>query len=253
MLRLRKLGAEGEASERRLTADIEIVRLNEDGSSVLAPYGTLQFAPEGLDMPLPMIFDYDADGQHEAIVRYEVERRPVVDATTPLPVLPSVFTFKDGRVSAYERGPSLVGGGASVEQLDNDLRPDVADYGPFVGWLSKGCGVANCPERVTGPRFFSRAVADGSFDNRDPLAKAALQRACQKKPASVVAVLGPSANLKATASNVACARVWQVAPKTIVDELEARRDQLCGATEPCPAFTLLRSWAAATPPVTLEP
>ncbi len=79
MLRLRKLGAEGEASERRLTADIEIVRLNEDGSSVLAPYGTLQSAPEGLDMPLPMIFDYDGDGQHEAIVRYEVERRPVVD------------------------------------------------------------------------------------------------------------------------------------------------------------------------------
>lgn len=250
-LKLRALSAAGAGADRKLTADIEILRLNGDGSLVSAPYATLSFAPEGLEMPLPMMYDYDGDGMHEAIVRYEVNKRPAAETGTPLASSSALFTLKDGKVVAYERGPTLTAGSTSVEQLENDLRPDIADYGPFMGWLAKGCGVSNCPDRVTGPRFFWRAVADGSFDNHDASAQAALLRACQKKPENIVATQGASANLKSTALHVACARVWKVDSKTITDQLTASRDKLCGSSEPCSAFELLSQWANATPPATL--
>lgn len=250
-VKLRSLTAASAGADRKLTADLEIVRLNGDGSVVSAPYTTVSFAPEGLEMPLPMMYDYDGDGMHEAIVRYEVNKRPAAEVATPLASSASLFTLKDGKVVAYERGPTLTAGSTSVEQLENDLRPDIADYGPFIGWLAKGCGVANCPDRVTGPRFFWRAVADGSFGNHDASALAALERSCQKKPSTIVAVQGASANLKSTALHVACARVWQVDSKTITDELTAQRDKLCGGAEPCPTFELLSQWAIATPPATL--
>lgn len=251
-LKLRSLVATGAGADRKLTADVEVVRLNADGSQLSAPYATVSFAPEGLEMPLPMMYDYDGDGLHEAIVRYEVNKRPAAESASALGAWSSLFTLKDGKVVAYERGPKLAPGSASVEQLENDLRPDIADYGPFIGWLTKGCGVSNCPDRVAGPRFFWRAVADGSFDNQDASARAALQRSCQKKPATIVSTAGAAANLKTTALHVACARVWQVDSKLITDELTANRDKLCGSSEPCPAFELLSQWANATPPATLS-
>lgn len=247
-LRLRALTPSGEGADRKLSADIEVLRLSAEGNLTSTPYGMVSFAPEGLEMPLPMIFDYDGDGTHEAIVRYDINKRASSDGA-PLVPWASIFTMKDGKIVTY--GPTPPAGSLSVEQLDNDLRPDVAGYGPFLGWLAKGCGVSNCPDRVTGPRFFWRALPDGTFDQKDPVALAALQRACSQKPTGVVAVQGASANLKTTAMHVACARVWQVDSKTITDELTAQREKLCGGAEPCAAFDLLTQWANAAPPATL--
>ena len=242
------LSATGSDSTRNLSAQIGVVHLDPDGHQQHAALGTLDFAPGGLELPPRMVYDYDDDGEDELIFRYEVKRAAA--GRTPA-VVPGVFRFQKGEVVAYPSLHQLGPGSVSVEQLEFDMRPDVADYGPYVAWLDEHCGAKSCPGRITGPRFFARSLPDGSFSRTDPSALAALKRTCAQPPASVVIAQGKTVNVTRTASLVGCAKVWGVAEDTIVKELDEKRALLCGSDADCPLLATLRGWAARAAPAQL--
>jgi hypothetical protein len=246
---LDSLNASGEGSTRKLNAQLSAVHLDEQAHAARAPLAEFSFAPEGLSLPTPMIFDFDADGSHEMIVRYDLLALPE-GLTAPTNAPPTVFTFKSDKVAPFAVG-DLAAGGFSVEQLDSDMRPDVADYGPFVAWLPKTCGGAQCPKRISGPRFFLQATADGKFDRQGAAALAALKRACPSKPTNVVAAGAQGVNLETTAERVGCARAWQVDSASITQQLTDAKSKLCGAADTCPALSTLQSWASKIAPTTL--
>jgi hypothetical protein len=246
---LDSITASGSGSARSIGVKLSAVHLDEAGAKVTAPFAQLAFAPGGLAMPTPMIFDYDADGSHELIVRYELTGRPE-PMSGALAAPPGILTFRAGKVEPFAVG-AVTAGSFSVEQLDKDMRPDVADYGPFTAWLSKSCGAAKCPSRIQGPRFFLQSKSDGTFDRAGEGAKAALKRACAQKPTTVVVAGAQGVNVQSTAERVACARAWQVASAEIEKQLLEAKSKLCTTGDTCELLTTLQSWAAATAPTVL--
>ncbi len=239
------LRASGSGAARSLEAQLSAIHLDPDGSEQSTLLGTLEFAPGGLRVPPLMVYDYDDDGQHELIFRHEIQK--VAAGKTPA-ALPAVWSFVGGAVAAYGKLGPLGPGGASTEHLDHDMRPDLADFGPFVAWLGADCGARTCPARIVGPRFFAHSTPDGSFSRTDAAAVAALERACATAPASVVVAEGPSVNAARTATLIGCARAWGVGTEVITQELDAKRSALCGTEGDCPLLVTLRAWASAEPP-----
>jgi|GEM_PF-5849123 len=242
---LDELTASGSGATRSLAARLSVIHLDPDGRSKTAALGVLEFAPGGLQLAPLMVYDYDDDGQDEVIIRHEVNQ--VAPGKAPA-ALPAVWSLKGGAVVAYDRLGPLGPGGVSTEHLDHDMRPDLADYGPFVAWLGADCGARNCPSRLVGPRFFAHSAPDGSFSRTDAAAVAALERACAAAPASVVVAEGQSVNALHTATLLGCARAWGVGTDVITKELEAKRTAICGAENDCPLLVTLRAWASAEPP-----
>ncbi|HOU89948.1 MAG TPA: hypothetical protein PLU22_02830 [Polyangiaceae bacterium] len=242
---LDELTLSGSGAARTLAARLSVIHLDPDGSSKTAALGALEFAPGGLQLPPLMVYDYDDDGQDEVIIRHEVNK---VAAGKAPAALPAVWSFKGGAVVAYGKLGPLGPGGVSTEHLDYDMRPDLADFGPFVAWLGPDCGARTCPPRLVGPRFFAHSAPDGSFSRTDAAAVAALERACAAAPASVVVADGQSVNALRTATLLGCARSWGVSTEVITQELDAKRGALCGAASDCSLLATLRAWASAEPP-----
>ncbi|HWZ91905.1 MAG TPA: hypothetical protein VNW92_23740, partial [Polyangiaceae bacterium] len=240
-----KVGASGEAAERRLHAEIDVVRVSEHGEVQSASFASFEFAPGGLEVSPLQTYDYDDDGKDELIVSYELTALPA-GATAAHP--PNIWSFSDSGVAAYAKAPTLDPGGASIEQLEFDMRPDIGSYGPFAAWFGADCGLKQCPTRLTGPRFFFRSLPDGGFAQGDSAAKAALERACPKRPEAIVV----PTNVAQTAKNLVCARVLGVSSQTITLELTEKHAVLCGEATACPLGTTLEAWAKLTPPITLE-
>jgi len=245
---LQALSASGEGADRRVTATLEMVRVLESGADLRAPFGALEFAPGGLELPGLTIYDYDDDGRDEAVVSYELRARPPGALPPPLPV---VWSFSDQGVAPYAKAPALAPGSTGVEQLDSDMRPDLAELGPFSAWLGRDCGRRDCPLHLVGPRFFARSLPDGSFSRDDAVARIALAKACPKPPAGVAAFVGRGLGAAQMAKAVACARVHGSSTEAILEELHAEHATLCGPLESCTLLTTLEEWAKATPPATL--
>ncbi len=246
---LGRISGKGEGAERRIEAALDLVRVSERGARSSHALGSFVFPPGGFEIGRVQGYDFDDDGREEAIFSYELKAGPA----SVEPALPaSVWTFDERDVvRPYEKAPKPAVGGSFVEQLDNDMRPDVGDYGPFFAWLGPDCGAKKCPPRLTGPRFFAHSFPDGTFKSDDGAARGALKRSCSKKPDSVIALGEGGANAARTATNVACARVWGTPSETIVSELEGKRASFCGERQSCPLLDTLSSWARLEAPVSL--
>ena len=245
---LQSLGVTGEGAERRVSVALEMVRVLENGALMRAPLGALEFAPGGLELPGLTIYDYDDDGRDEAVVSYELRARPPGAAPAPLP---AVWSFDDQGVAPYAKAPELAAGSVGVEQLDSDMRPDLADLGPFSAWLGRDCGRKDCPAHLVGPRFFAHSLPDGTFSRDDTAARAALAKACPKPPAGVAAFVGRGLGTAQLGKAVACARIYGASTESILAELHAEQATLCGPLETCALLTTLEAWARATPPLAL--
>ena len=245
-LALEKLEASGAAATRVVRATIGVAQLSPEGRQQRAPFGTLAFAPQGLQAKPLMVYDYDDDGQQELIVRYEVMKTP--EAATKLS---AVYTVRGSEVVPYEKLEPMGPGAAIVEQLDFDMRPDVADFGPYVAWLTSDCGAKACPDRINGPQFFAYAQKDGSFSRTASAALDALKRACPKAPDPVVVTQGDSVNVARTAQQLGCAKAWKVDDAKLTAALEADRSKICSGAEDCPLYAVLKAWVSSAPPATL--
>src|SRR5690606_27917840 len=131
----------GESVEREVSLTLNVTHVDPSGAVARAAWGPLVFAPGRVAISDVSLLDYDSDGAAEVIVRYEVLARGERAERRPQAHLPRVFTYKQKRVTPY--APAGVGGqgGAVAEQLEDDGRPDLGDYGPYVAWLGAGCGV----------------------------------------------------------------------------------------------------------------
>ncbi len=245
-LELQKLEATGPASARVVRATFGIAHVDPQGQLKRGAFGTLAFAPQGLQAKPLMAYDYDGDGQQELIVRYEVMKAPEASAQ-----LPAVFTLRGGEVLAYDKLDPMGPGAVIVEQLDYDMRPDLADFGPYVAWLSSDCGAKLCPDRINGPQFFAYAEKDGTFSRTAAAAQGALKRACPKAPGPIVVAQGDAVNAARTAQQVACAKAWKLEEASVAAALDAERSKLCSGADDCPLYRILKTWASAPPPATL--
>jgi hypothetical protein len=248
-LGLKTISAEGEGTARKLKALLEVIFVAENGSQRRADFGTFEFAPGGLSVSPLRVYDYDDDGKDELIVPYELTPLAGAEAAAP----PAIWSLTDTTMTPYANAPSIGPGGFAIEQLDFDMRPDLGDYGPYVAALGPDCGAKTCPPRVTGPRFFFHSLPDGKFSRDDAAAKAALKRACSKKPESLVSESGGSVNVAQTGKNIACALAWGAPPSAVSAELGQKRAALCGASESCPLFIEFGKWANAAPPSVITP
>jgi len=244
-LALKALSASGDGAARKLHAEIDVARVSEAGQTLASHFGSFEFSPGGLEISALQIYDYDDDGKDELIVPYEVTAVP--SGMSP-PHPPSIWAFSDNGVTSYAKGPEVTAGGASIEQLDFDMRPDIGGYGPYAAWFGADCGLKQCPSRLTGPRFFAHSLATGSFSQDDAAAKAALKRACPKKPESIV----QAANAAQSAKNLVCARALGVSAEAVSTELTQKHAALCGDAVSCPLASALEAWAKITPPIILE-
>jgi len=243
-LSLKALSGSGPTEARRLHAEIEVVHVSEQGVRLAAPWATFEFAPGGLELTSLQAYDYDDDGKDELVLAYDLKAVPA-GVTPPHPA--TIWSFSESGVESYAKAPELDPGGASIEQLDFDMRPDLGSYGAYAAWLAADCGAKQCPTRITGPRFFAHSLPDGGFSLNDTASKAALKRACPKKAPSIVVD-----SLAQTAKNLVCARVYGTSIEAVTEELTAKHDVLCGSAETCPAKTTLEAWAKALPPLTLS-
>jgi len=245
-VQLQKLEAAGATPARVVHATFEVAHVDPDGKVQRAPFGTLAFAPQGLQAKPLMVYDYDDDGQQELIVRYDI-----VKSTEAGAKVPAVYTLRGGEVRAYDKLEPMGPGGVAVEQLDYDMRPDLADFGPYVAWLSSDCGAKLCPDRISGPQFFAYSEKDGTFSRTHSAALGALKRACPKTPDPIVVTQGDGVNAARTAQQVACAKVWKVDDLAVSAAIEAERSKLCSGVDDCPLYRTLKAWAAVAPPATL--
>ncbi len=246
-LGLKALGGAGDGAARSLTLELELVRVSDEGKTLTAPFASFAIAPGGLALKSLVIYDYDGDGNDEVVVPYELQALPL-GASAPSP--PVVWSFSSSELSPYKGAPELGAGGALTEQLEFDMRPDLAGYGPFVAWLGADCGLAQCPARVTGPAFFAGSQSDGSFAH-NTAAEAALRRACGKKPQAIVSVAAGKLNAPQTAKNLGCAKAYGADEGALAAELTAQRALICGEAASCPLLGVFASWARAAPPISL--
>lgn len=247
-LGLKSLRGSGEAAGRKLTAELELAFISEEGQRTTASFGTLEFSPGGLKLQPLRVYDYDDDGKHELIVPYEITARAPGDA----PALPAVvWSLKDSGLAPYSKSPS-VSAGAVVEHLDFDMRPDLGEYGPFVAYFGSDCGLSSCPPRITGPVLYLHSLPDGGFSRDDAAAKGALGRACSKKPEVVVVESAGKVNAAQTAKNLVCALAWGAPKEAVLADLAAKHATLCGTADTCPFEAALQKWAAEPAPGALK-
>ncbi len=251
-LSLEKLSASGEKQNREVVATLALNHVDPGGNVASLRYGPLTFAPEGLQLPPLMFFDYDADGEAEVIVRQDILLRSLRSMNKALPNIPAVFTFKHGQVAPYAALGVLPSGGVVAEQLDADGRPDVGDYGPFLAWLPDKCGRGECPKRISGPRFFRRSLADGGFSAPDEQADRVIRNKCERTPKALVVDIRTGSGKRLTAQNVACARVRGDSTDSILAQLNELESEMCDdGQKACPLYLVLAAWARAAPPRTL--
>jgi hypothetical protein len=250
-LSLATLSASGEGPNREVVVTFALNHVDAEGKVDSQSYGPLAFAPEGLHLPELMVYDYDADGEAEVIIRQELLLRAERSMTKVLPRMPAVYTYKQGKVQPYAPLSALASGGILAEQLEGDGRPDVGDYGPFLSWLPDKCGRGECPKRLTGPRFFLRSTPDGNFSAQDAVTDGVIRSKCERTPKQLVVDVRSVSGKRQTAHNIACARVRGDSTQSIVAELDELKAEMCEETQPtCPLYLTLVAWASATPPRT---
>jgi hypothetical protein len=245
---LKAASGKGEGLHRLHHLELEVVRVDVDGGRKSASFGSLDVAPGGFEMAALQVYDYDDDGKDELIVPYELKATSGTTPTYP----PPIWSFTDAGVSAYAKAPA-VSGGISIEQLDFDMRPDLATYGGFLAYVGEDCGLKACPGRVNGPKLYLHATPDGAFTDQDDATRSALKRAaCQSKPATVVVETAGGLNAAQTAKNLVCARAYGVTSETIAAELAGKHATLCGEATTCPLETTFESWLKLPLPVDLS-
>jgi hypothetical protein len=245
-LGLKAAAGKGEGAARIHHLELEVVRVDVEGTRRAASFGSFDVAPGGLELATLQVYDYDDDGRNELIVPYEVKATGGQAPTLPSPV----WSFSDAGVAPYAKAPS-VGGGIGVEHLDFDMRPDFGTYAGFVAWLGPDCGLKACPPRMTGPKLYLHSTAEGGFVDADEATRGGLKRGCGGKPSSVVVEAAGSVNLTQTGKNLVCARAHGVELETIRTELAAKRAALCGEAAECPVHKALSNWLELPLPIDL--
>jgi len=217
------------------------------GPESVATASNLQWTANRRIVPLaPVLYDFDADGEPEAIV-----------------IVETVDVAESGRTTTTRRGRVWRGRGTAVElspsareltveevrDVDGDGRPDLVTHGPYVGFAAVKCGSEDIYP-VLGPPLLAHAVVGGRFELADATAIGFARASCAATPADVMVVEagGQGVDLPQSARNIACARLRGQGTTPLL----ARITDACApppgaACQPCDEPALLERWARLPP------
>jgi hypothetical protein len=208
----------------------------------------LRFVPGTLSLEQGAL-DFDGDRQEDFFTLFETH------AGGGDPSFSRIWTRRD-RVEPLPEQPDWFFHG--VARTDTGL-PSLLSFGPFLGPLPAGCGLAQCPARLEGPELLAHNTGQG-FSFIDGVARHQFEQSCgEPRPlelpngaGAAPARLAEAADLAPLARAVACRRLFGAAPGPLLAELQALRPRLC--TEPeraCPVFDVLAGWARLPLPAAL--
>jgi len=221
-----------------------------DGS---APEPNLEWSEARRVVPLaPTFFDFDGDGDVEAIVVMQTEELSESGLS---------HTARRGRVwSASGKGVIVPYPPArdiiveDVRDIDGDGRPDLLTRSPYAGSAVVRCGSEE-PYPVVGPLLVAHALGGGTFATGDAVAAAAARRECPAPPPKILrpdAAVAGAIDLVASARNVACARLWGAPAAPLIAAIASACHPTPGAVcAPCDEPDLLERWARVPPPLLL--
>jgi hypothetical protein len=224
-----------------------------DGATYAGPYR------------LQVVSDYDGDGTPEVVVWTAVLGQEVRSAARGV-----LWSFARGAVTPFpaanhlsiapfEVDPNAAAEPAPLSDLDGDGRIELLGYGPFFGVFKQGCGVIESFDAL-GPRLAWHALPDGTFSDSDRVARAYAQRQCPARPTRILSFGEHEVDRRATFTNLACARLWNVPPRAVQTEAKSA----CGGTMPAStdcdaprkcsaeALAVLAAWGKTKAPFTLE-
>jgi hypothetical protein len=149
-------------------------------------------------------FDYDHDGVPEALVAHP---------------LATITQFRTGPLGAgldvYKPATGLIIGG--FEDVDGDGRPDLEIANPYGG----------------DAMFLAHSLPDGTFSQKDDVAKGFAARHCPKPGLDVVDLRPDDRN--DVLRRIACARLHGVSASAVEDALQSYREALCKGAPECKA------------------
>ena len=215
---------------------------------------------------LQVVSDYNADSLPEAVVWTAQIGQEVRSSARG-----TLWSFQSSRVAPYGKADTLAIAPfevdaavptepAPLKDVDADGRIDLLTYAPFFGVFKQGCGVIDAFDAF-GPRLLQHSLADGSFSDRDSVASSHAKQQCPAPPTHLLAFSEHGLDQRATFTNLACARLWNV-PASAID---SERKASCGSTRPpldtdcdaprkCPgeALAVLAAWAKTQAPLVIK-
>jgi len=234
-------------SARLAFAPDTTVSFGGGGAERQAPRQNLLWSAARRIVPLaPTFYDFDGDGEPEAIVLVETVETNESGRS---------FTVRRGRVwSAAGNQIELLPGARDfvveeVRDVDGDGRPDLVTRGPYAALTTLKCGGEE-PYPVSGPPLLAHAVVGGTFAWSDAVALDFARRGCSAVPQPVMVEAQGGIDFAASARNVVCARLWVAATAPLAAEIastcRARAGSACPACDDQP---LLESWSRLPTPL----
>lgn len=240
----------GDAGARRLVfAPDTTVSFGGGGPERPAARQNLLWSAARRIVPLPpTLYDFDGDGEPEAIVLVETVETNESGRS---------FTVRRGRVwSAANNRLDLFPGARDfafeeARDVDGDGRPDLITRGPYAALTTLKCGGEE-PYPVSGPPLLARALVGGTFAWSDAAALDFARRGCSAAPSPVMVDDQGAIDFAASARNVVCARLAGVATGPLVAEIAAKcRARAGSACLTCDDRELLESWSRLPAPLRL--
>lgn len=213
-----------------------------------------------------VVSDYNADGRPEAVVWTAQIGQEVRSSARG-----TLWSFESSVVAPYGKADKLAIAPfevdavvptepAPLKDVDGDGRIDLLTYAPFFGVFKQGCGVIETFDAF-GPRLLQHSLADGGFSGRDSVASSHAKLQCPAPPTHVLAFGERGLDKRATFTNLACARLWNVPSSAI----ESERKASCDTTAPPPdtdcdtprkcsgeALAVLAAWAKTQAPLAMK-
>ena len=198
----------------------------------------------------PVLFDYDGDGEFEAIV--VVETTEVHESGWSFHTRQGrVWTVRGDAVELYP--PARAVTVEEARDVDGDHRPDLLTHGPYAELTTIKCG-SDESYPVYGPLLLGHALANGTFSFSDSQAISFAKRECASPPSKFLVAERARPEIVdfgVSARSIACARLWDVPASRMNAEIATR----CLARDPCPTCDdseLLSRWVSLPPPLRLS-
>ena len=223
--------------------------VGDDGEEPVTQDANLKLAEGESVVPLaPVVFDYDGDGEPEAVVivkRVDHDE----DGGSPISFRGRIWTVHAGAIRLYPPARSFIV--EEIRDVDGDGRPDIITHGPYVGAANFNCGSGE-PYSVDGPTLLVHSLPDGTFSWGDTQAMLFTKRECAVKPSPVILIAEDfqpeMVDFPRSAKNVACARLWGADEQTLRAEIALRCYVLNENCVTCDNRALLDRWASMEPP-----
>jgi hypothetical protein len=224
-------------------------RMGADGEEPVTQDANLNLDEVGSLVPLaPVVFDYDGDGEPEAVVVVKMVDYDE-DGGSPISFRGRIWTVHAGAIRLYPPARSFIV--EEIRDVDGDGRPDIITHEPYADLATINCGSGD-DYPVYGPALLVHSLPDGTFSLADAQAMLFAKQECAVKPSPVILIVQDfqpeMVDFPRSAKNVACARLWGADEQTLRAEIALRCYVLNENCVTCDNRALLDKWASMERP-----